>query len=209
MSLVDNGAHFNYGQLEPGVAELARKTADRVRGQIRKSIRAIIEIGNELIAMKEQLSHGEFGAWIRSEFGWTDRTARNFMAVAEHLGDKTEIISDSHITPTAAYLLAAPSTPEVVRSKAILLGAGGTKITQVLVRELVAEHRKRPKGKRKGPTPDRLQHQLKLLLHRIRKCWDPQDLASMAEILTRFTRHFSLNATDSCGQTLFIVWAGR
>jgi hypothetical protein len=81
----------------------------------------VIAVGDELLAAKARLPYGRFGPWLQAEFGWTERTARHFMAVAERFGPKAEIISELAIAPTAAYLLAAPSTPDNERT---LLGRG-------------------------------------------------------------------------------------
>lgn len=58
------------------------------------------------------LEHGQFRAWLRGEFGWSERMAQNFMSVAERFGPKTEIIADLTIQLTVVYLLAAPSVPD-------------------------------------------------------------------------------------------------
>ena len=99
---------FDYSSLEAQLAGQVRSTAERIRQKVKKTLDDLIDIGNDLKRIKDSLNHGQFGRWLQTEFGWTERTARNFMAVAEHFG-KTEIISDLQIQPTAAYLLAAPS----------------------------------------------------------------------------------------------------
>ncbi len=134
---------FDYSQLEASVAERVRTAAENIRQKVKKTIEEIIEVGNELLKMKEALPHGQFGPWLRAEFGWTERTARNFMAVAEGFGAKSEMISDLTIQPTAAYLLAAPSVPEEARQTAIERAEGGEKITTVVAKEIVAEAKKK------------------------------------------------------------------
>jgi hypothetical protein len=96
----------------PEVAERVRSTAARIRERVKQTLEAIIEVGNDLLEVKKALPHGQFGQWLGLKCGWTECTARNFMAVAERFGPKTEIISDLTIQPTAAYLLAAPSVPD-------------------------------------------------------------------------------------------------
>jgi Protein of unknown function (DUF3102) len=51
-----------------------------------RSIEDIIEIGQELIAQKAALP-GQFLAWVEAEFGWQERMARRFMAIANKFGD--------------------------------------------------------------------------------------------------------------------------
>jgi hypothetical protein len=77
-------------------------------------VRREIEDDQELLAVKEALPHGQFLRWLRAEFGWPERTARNFMAVAEQFG-KSAIIAELPTQPTAAYLLAAPAVPDEAR----------------------------------------------------------------------------------------------
>lgn len=50
--------------------------------------RGIIEIGYELIEAKKEIPHGQWENWLDTEFEWTDRTARYFMAVAERYGNR-------------------------------------------------------------------------------------------------------------------------
>ncbi len=64
----------------------------------------------------------------------TDRSARNFMRVAERFEDKSEIISD--FEPTVLYALAAPSTPDEVVEKALQQAQIGETISRKSVAEL-------------------------------------------------------------------------
>jgi hypothetical protein len=63
--------------------------------------------------------------WLEAEFGFSDRTARKFMGVAEKI--KLEPSSDLNIAPSALYLLAQNSTPEDVRQEAITMAESGRK----------------------------------------------------------------------------------
>jgi Protein of unknown function (DUF3102) len=38
--------------------------------------------GAALVRTKEALPHGAFSNWLAAEFGWSERTAQRFMAVA-------------------------------------------------------------------------------------------------------------------------------
>lgn len=48
---------------------------------------AALKIGERLCEAKELLGHGEFGPWLKDEFGWTDRTAQKLMAVYREFGE--------------------------------------------------------------------------------------------------------------------------
>lgn len=84
-------------------------------GVTERTLNTIIEIGKDLIAVKESLPHGSFLPWIEAEFGMSDQTARRFMDVGRVYGTKSNIVLD--LTPTALYELAAPKTPLEVREE--------------------------------------------------------------------------------------------
>jgi hypothetical protein len=64
-------------------AVLARRTAEKISLRLQRMIKEIIEIGADLIRVKDALGHGRFSKWLQGEFGWTDRTARNYLRAAE------------------------------------------------------------------------------------------------------------------------------
>ena len=47
---------FNYDPLEATVAEQTRSSADRIRERVKKTVQDIIEVGSELLAVKEALT---------------------------------------------------------------------------------------------------------------------------------------------------------
>jgi hypothetical protein len=98
-------------------ATALRQSAERIRNWGRKQNEAVVEIGKTLKAAKETLPHGQFTPWITAEFGMSDRTALNYMHLAEWAEDKPEIISG--LQPTAIYLLAAPSTPDPAKEEIV------------------------------------------------------------------------------------------
>src|SRR5262249_46875962 len=61
---------FDYSPLDARVAEKARSTAERIRGRLRKTLEDLIEVGSDLLGVKEALPHGHFGRWLKAEFGW-------------------------------------------------------------------------------------------------------------------------------------------
>src|SRR5262249_46353416 len=93
---------FDYTPLDADITQQVQTAAQRIRETLKRTLKHLLAVGKDLLAVKEALPHGHFGPWLRSEFGWTERTARNFMAVAERFGPKTEMISDLCIEPTAA-----------------------------------------------------------------------------------------------------------
>jgi hypothetical protein len=88
--------------------------AEAIRALGRRAIADIIRIGEHLIDAKAIVGHGGWLAWLEREFGWAERTARNYMSAAE-LAAKSAMVADLDIDAGALYLLAARSTPlEVV-----------------------------------------------------------------------------------------------
>jgi hypothetical protein len=135
---------FDYSPLDIAVAKKVQSPAETFRKQVRSTLESAIQIGKELLAVKETLPHGQFLPWLKAEFGWAERTATNFIAVADQFG-KSAIIADLPIQPTAAYLLAAPAVPDEVREAAIEKAKAGEQIT-VTAKEIVTEAKKKKKA---------------------------------------------------------------
>ena len=55
--------------LEAKIAEEARSSADRIRERLKKTLVDLIEVGSDLLVVKGALPHGQFGPWLRAEFG--------------------------------------------------------------------------------------------------------------------------------------------
>ncbi len=137
---------FDYASLDIETRVLVRQHTREIKERMRRTAQDIIEIGQKLIDVKERLGHGKFGLWLRLEFEWTDRTARQFMRVAEAF--KSENFSDLNFAPSALYLLAAPSTPDEVRREALERAYQGESITHAKVKRLVAGRKMKRNGKK-------------------------------------------------------------
>jgi hypothetical protein len=112
---------FDYRTLPHNVRSAARDSAERIRDLIRKEeiadserLIAAIETGIELVAIQDKLDHGLFLDWIGTELGMTSRTAERYQRLAEVFGGIIDTVSSLGLT--RGHLLAAPSTPEVVRT---------------------------------------------------------------------------------------------
>ncbi len=101
---------------------------------MKRTAQGIIEIGQRLIGVKNQLGHGRFGDWLDAEFDWTERTAQQFINVARRF--KSENFSDLQLAPSALYLLAAPSTPEAAREEALERASTGESITYTTAKQI-------------------------------------------------------------------------
>jgi Protein of unknown function (DUF3102) len=128
--------------------------ANRIRARIRRTTTDIIDTGNDLLLVKARLEHGEFLKWIETEFGMTDRTARNYMQAAEWAADKTETVSV--LQPSILYKLASPSTPEKIRAEALAdLGAGKIVDAHALDMKIRQEHWREREAKHKADIAER------------------------------------------------------
>jgi hypothetical protein len=177
---------FNYDLLETKVAEKVRSSADRIRERVKKTVEDIIEVGNDLLAVKDALEHGQFGLWLKAEFGWSERTAQNFMSVAERFNSAK--FAELPIQPSAAYLLAAPAVPDEARQVAIEKAEAGEEITFTTAKEIVAEAKKKKRPRRRKAVPtDKLALRLVRALERYKERWNPDDLSELARHLREFS----------------------
>ncbi len=125
--------------MDSEVSAFVQERTSEIKALVNRTARDIIEIGKKLIQVKEELGHGRFGAWLKAEFKWDERTARNFMYVADKF--KSENFTDLDFAPSALYLLAAPSTPEEALQSALELAEKGETISHALAKELVERHK--------------------------------------------------------------------
>lgn len=102
-------------QLDPQT--VASEAAKRIASLQTRIFDDVVEIGRELIAVKEAIGHGNFTPWLNEQFGWTERTARNYMSVAEQFASKRKCVSGLPLA--TVYKLAAPSTPAPIREKLV------------------------------------------------------------------------------------------
>jgi hypothetical protein len=138
---------FDYAGLDAEVAAEARAAADRIRALGRRLDEAIGAIGEELIDIKEKLGHGQFGRWLKAEFGMSPDTAERYMRVMRVFGDKIRTVR--FLKPTTLYTLSAKVVPETVRNKIVERIEGGEQVSDSEVRAVID----RAKTLRKEPTP--------------------------------------------------------
>ena len=117
----------SYEPIPPEDMAFITAASERIRLRMKRTSEDIIEIGKDMIEVKERLNHGQFGFWLENEFDMTERHARRFMNVADRFGGKTDILSD--FKPAILCELAAPSTPDEVVEKAQAIAASGEKVT--------------------------------------------------------------------------------
>lgn len=93
--------------------EFLREAADRLRARMNRTAQDIVEIGRELIAVRERIDEGRFAAWIEAEFKMSRATAYRFIHVAENMGAHASCLSpETRFGFGVLYELASPSTPK-------------------------------------------------------------------------------------------------
>jgi hypothetical protein len=112
--------------------EFLYETADRIRKRMSRTAQDIVEIGLDLIAVKDRVGHGKFLPWINDEFAMREDTAARFMNVARNMA--TQIAHGAEFQPAVLYALAAASTPEEVRTEITERATAGEKVTVADVR---------------------------------------------------------------------------
>ncbi len=146
-------APFDYGLVDADASDFARQAVGRIKAHERA---AAVDIGRELVAVKERLGHGHFLAWIEAEFGWSRRTATNMMQVAQEFGDDWEKIA--HLPRSLQYQVSAPSAPQAVRD-AIHRQEPGAYIDPTRIKFTIDEARKmerRAEVKAKAKDPEEM-----------------------------------------------------
>jgi len=126
-------AGFDYAGLPEDIRAEAKAVADEIKMRMRG---VVIEVGAALRRIKDRLGHGRFGKWLSAEFGFTERTAQNYMAAAA-LVAKYETVS--YLQPKTLYQLAAPTTPDAVRDEIIQRFNAGERVADQTVKELISE----------------------------------------------------------------------
>src|SRR5262249_12572377 len=136
----------------PAVATLAEHAA-AIRQLGKQTVENVVEIGRRLVQCKELVGHGNWLPWLDREFGWDERTARNFMR-AHELATKSEKFSDLNLPLSALYMLAAPSTPPEARDEVLARAEAGEKGTVAEVKTAIAKPKpEEPKSKFKPKRP--------------------------------------------------------
>ena len=160
--LASQSQAFDYSSLAPDLADDARAVAQRVRAGHVRTMQTILEMGRELSGLKVRLGHGSFGRWLEAEFGAVARTAQNYMSAAERFGSTPELIS--LLPPATVYALAAPSTPEPVRTEVVRRLAQGERLLPAEVGAMVragrAAGRREKEAARGGRSASQAERQL-------------------------------------------------
>jgi hypothetical protein len=127
---------FDYGAIAPGIAAKLQAQATRIRARITKSTKDIVEIGRELLAVKQQLEHGQFLLWVEAEIGISARSAQHYMDAAR-LAEKSATVA--YLQPATVYRLAAKSVPPEVVTEVVSMVEAGENISDAAVNAMISE----------------------------------------------------------------------
>ena len=134
---------FKYEHLDERTQTIVWQRTSEIKELMRLTAENIISIGQKLTEVKEKLGHGSFQNWLRSEFEWSEQTARQFMQVyrwSKTIKNKNFVFSQ--LATSALYLLAAPSTPLEARDEVLTIIDGGEKISYSCVKTIVNRYKK-------------------------------------------------------------------
>ena len=127
---------FDYQILSPKKRTIVQQCTGEIKERLRRTAQDVWEVGKKLTEVRSQLEHGQFEGWLSVEFGWSRRTAYNFINVYEAFSDSTNF-AQLDIATSALYKLAAPSTPKSVRQEFISKAEQGEKITHKQISQVL------------------------------------------------------------------------
>ncbi|MEM6452139.1 MAG: DUF3102 domain-containing protein [Cyanobacteria bacterium P01_D01_bin.105] len=148
-------ALFDYDSLEVTQRSIIQQRTGEIRERLRRSAQDVWEIGQKLSDVRSRLKYGQFLTWIKAEFGWSQRTAYNFMNVYETFGDRFANLAKVNIATSLLYQLASPSVPEELREQILRAAEQGDTMTAkelraTIQRRRLAESSKSRKAKSKA-----------------------------------------------------------
>ncbi|MCP4352615.1 MAG: DUF3102 domain-containing protein [Desulfobacterales bacterium] len=133
-----------YSDLNGESGHFAKEKAVEIKLLLRQTAQCIIEIGKNLILVKDKLDHGHWLPWLNKEFGWSDKSARNFMDVSRRF-NSVDLV-DLDIGKSALYLLASNSTPDSAVEEALELAESGEKITVQKAKKIIKKNKELEKN---------------------------------------------------------------
>jgi hypothetical protein len=131
---------FDYDVLSGNQRNVILERTREIRERLKRSAQDIWEIGQKLADVRAQLRHGQFDAWLKAEFGWSRRTAYNFINVYEAF-NQSENFARLDIATSALYLLAAPSTPKEVRDEFLQRAKEGEAVTHKELNQVIKQEK--------------------------------------------------------------------
>ncbi len=125
---------FDYNILESEQRSIVQQKTQEIKERLKRSAQDIWEIGQKISEVRSQISYGHFDKWLKVEFGWSRRTAYNFIQVYEAFPERATVAQVS-MAASALYQLSSPSIPKEVREEFIKKAKDGEKVTRENIRQ--------------------------------------------------------------------------
>jgi hypothetical protein len=129
---------------DPTPEAVLERHANAIKALGKRAAKDMIEIGYHLTQAKLLCGHGHWLRWLDSNFGMTERTARNIMQVAAGFGFQSEAVSDLNLSFKILCLLTRPSTDPEVRQVVIERAARGELVSHREVKTLIDQAAGKP-----------------------------------------------------------------
>jgi hypothetical protein len=133
---------------EISAAEL-QEVAGRIRILRQKATEHAVEIGRELLRVKENLPHGRFVRWVEKECEFKIRTAQDLMKLAREFESQKSLAA--LMLPSTLRMYLSKNTPVEVREQVKAKLGSGERISRSELHSAIAEAKgNRAKGKPKA-----------------------------------------------------------
>jgi hypothetical protein len=133
-----SGLRWDYSKLGDAASAVIEHTIEIKRNE-RRANEAVVEAGRHLIAVKESLSHGQWGDWLETEFAMSDSTAQTMMNIARRFGANSQPVGN--LSYSVLGLLASPSVPEAAVNEVVQRSQAGDDVTKAQARAVIDQHR--------------------------------------------------------------------
>ena len=145
---------FDYDSLDQAHRLIVQEHTGEIRKRLRRSAQDVWEIGQRLADVRSRLKRGQFLAWLKVEFGWSQRTAYNFINVYETFGDRFAKLANLDIATSVLYQIASPSVPEELRTQVLRSAAAGEKVTNKAIKSAIKQSKQPEAAEKQLPSQD-------------------------------------------------------
>ncbi|MEO1300504.1 MAG: DUF3102 domain-containing protein [Cyanobacteria bacterium J06636_16] len=196
---------FDYSSLDQAHRSIVKQHTGEIRKRLRRSAQDVWEIGQRLADVRSRLKYGQFLAWLKVEFGWSQRTAYNFINVYETFGDRFANLAKVDIATSVLYQLAAPSVPEELRTQVLKSAATGERVTNKAIKSAIKQS-KQPQTITSAPSPQESstpKPEIITIIPKVVEAAEPPSEPIAPSVITVTSGWYRLNARHVvfCGDT--------
>lgn len=113
-----------------------REAACRIEAEVRRANDSLVQIGRDLIAVRNRIGHGLFLAWIAAKFPWSQRVAYRLIAAAEAFGTVKPAVL-GNLDQYAMHALSGRDVPAEARAEALSMARRGERVTHAMAIKIV------------------------------------------------------------------------